>query len=95
MHVVQLQVTVITANFSKYQWKLVKVVKVNFSTVQPIYTKTYKLQLQITVIITDSSKTLLTVAKCFRFSTTALNCIQQKYFGYFFISVNMVCYTYL
>jgi hypothetical protein len=40
--------------------------------------------LWFSVIITDSSKTLLTVAKCFRCSTTALNCIQQKSFRCFF-----------
>jgi hypothetical protein len=33
----------------------VKVVKVNFSTVQPIYTKIYKLQQQITLITTARS----------------------------------------
>jgi hypothetical protein len=73
---------------------MVEAVDVKFSNVLPVYTKIYKLQLQIHVIATtvDSSKTLLTVAECFRSSRTAPNCIQQESF---FISVDMVyffCY---
>jgi hypothetical protein len=67
---------------SKCQWKLVKAVKVNFLTVQPINTKIYKLQLQITVITVNCGKCQWKLVKAVKVKFQLFNQFKPKFTNY-------------